>query len=295
MMSERTLADRIGVSTLWMPCNGETLWQALDEAFDAGFKSIEIVPTTIEGNTGYPRICTAVGIDLDDLTAASVDRLGTSIARFPLRIVHGPHRDLNIASRNRGILAESVRQYLQVAQLAADIGASAVTFHPGSPDPNELGGDDEYCVARDIEFGREAAAFAERHGLKVAYENLGGFPTPERMVEILDGIGSERFGWHFDVGHAWLVPPRDPMAWLARLSDRVVSVHMHGTYYRADRGFENHQSLALDECTDLPGIMRCLNEAEYDGPINFEISARDISRYFDYCRQSRDILLAVAV
>jgi len=68
-------------------------------------------------------------------------------------------------------------------------------------------------------------------------------------------------------------------------------MHMHGTYHRPDRMFENHQSLELDECTDLPGVMAGLDAAGFDGPVILEILAKDVPAYLEMSRRSRDILL----
>ena len=62
--------------------------------------------------------------------------------------------------------------------------------------------------------GKRLAEFAEKNDLRMGFEHFGTWPDPQPMLRILDGIGSRRFGFYFDVGHAWLAPPRDPMAWL---------------------------------------------------------------------------------
>ena len=45
--------------------------------------------------------------------------------------LHGPSIDLNLASINKGIRAESVRQICQTIDLAKLINANAITIHPG--------------------------------------------------------------------------------------------------------------------------------------------------------------------
>ena len=55
--------------------------ESLDLAYAEGFSSLEIVPTTIEGNTGYPRMNHTVGIELDEATSAEIDRLPSVISR----------------------------------------------------------------------------------------------------------------------------------------------------------------------------------------------------------------------
>lgn len=94
-----------------------------------------------------------------------------------------------------------------------------------------------------------------------------------------------------DVGHCWLVDATSPLAWIERLGDRIVAVHVHGTYHRPDRGFENHQSLRFEDCLDPASVMRALDDAGFDGPILFEILAKDMDAYLAAADESRAILL----
>jgi len=292
------LERRIGVSTLFMPAprsqGVETFLEAVGRAYDAGWRCIEVVPGMCQGHTGYPRTRWSVGIDLDEITAAERTRIVDSLSRFPLRDVHSMNLDVNIASRNHGIRRESVRQFVQCADLARDIGAGVVTFHIGCPTPGDAIGDEDFVIEKDVEFGKQMADFCEKHDLSAGYENLGGFPTVQQMAEIIEKVASPRFGLHLDVGHAWLVGPTDPLDWVARIGEHIVNVHVHGTYHRPDRGFENHQSLALDDCTDIGALTRSLDAKGYAGPLILEILSKDIDTYLDLARESRDILLNAA-
>jgi len=290
-ISQASLAQRVGFSTLFMRSNGYSLLEALDLGYDAGFRTVEVVPTTIQGNTGYPTTGFSVGIDLDEATPQEIDELAASLARFPRRNVHSMSRDINIASRNAGIARESVRQFMQCAQFAVDIAAQSVTFHIGLPNLGEQIGDEQFVIERNIEFGKRIAEFAENHNLKAGYENLGGFPNISQMQEIIDRVGSPRFGCHLDVGHVWLAGDKDPVRWVNELGPHLVAVHVHGTYHRPDRGFENHQSLELDDCTDFPALLAALNACGFDGPMILELLAKDIPTYLQMCQRSRDILL----
>ncbi|MFH0962737.1 MAG: sugar phosphate isomerase/epimerase family protein [Planctomycetota bacterium] len=294
-MSTQSWKQRIGVSTLFMPASrAETFFDALDLAFEAGWRCIEIVPGLWHGNAGYPRTRWSVGIDLDEISGAERDRLAKSLSRFPVRCVHSLCVDLNVASRNRGIRHESIRQFMLCADLARDIGAVAATFHIGLPSPGDVIGDEQFVIEKNIDFGKRMADFCEKHGILGGYENLGSFPTLSQMAEIIEKVDSPRFGLHLDVGHAWLVGPTNPVEWVTKLGEHLVNVHMHGTYHRPDRGFENHQSLALDDCTDFPSLLRALAAKGYKGPFILEIIAKNISAYLAAAQESCDILLGVA-
>ena len=51
--------------------------------------------------------------------------------------IHSPTVDINIASLNKGIRKESVRQIINCAHIAEDLNASAITVHPGIIGRNE--------------------------------------------------------------------------------------------------------------------------------------------------------------
>ena len=290
-MDESIIEERIGVSTLFMPARGVSLWDALDLAHEAGFGSVEIVPTDFQGNVGFPRTIMSVGLNLDRISDEDLERLTGSVSRFPHRHVHSLSRGVNIASRNSGIAGESTRQYMQCAELAVRIDAQLVTFHGGISEPEEEIGYDDFIIEKNVEFGKRMAEFAETHGLRVGYENLGGFPLPEQMAEILDAIDSDRFGLQFDIGHSYLLPPRDPFAWLELLGRRMVGLHLHGTYHRPDRGYENHQSLELDGCVDLRALKAKLADCSFAGPITLEILSNSFTDYIQMCVRSKKIFL----
>ena len=289
-----SLSDRIGVSNLCMVSRGESLVEALDLSYEAGFRSLDLVPGICDGSIGYPDRTFPVGIDLDELRSQELEAIRKSAGRFSLINVHTPVEGVNIACRNRGIGRESRRQYLNLVRFAGDIGAKIVTFHPGIPADADLRSERRFALEQSIEFGRELAEAGESRGMLMGYENLGGFPDLTEMHEIIEGIGSESFGLILDVGHVWLVSDKDAELWLDRLGERLVAVHMHGTFYREDRGFINHQDLAQNACTDLPALMRALGGLGYRGPINMELHAGDISTYLDMCLRGRRILLEAA-
>ncbi len=286
------LAERIGVSTICMP--GDSMPEALERALDEGFRSVDLIPHHCDRNLGWPDTVPPIGIDLDEITPTEIDRVIGIVQRFPYYNIHGPATDINLASHNRGITRETRRQYHQVFQFAVDCGAASVTFHPGMPPEPSQPGEHRHATERNIEFGKELADLAEKHDLDTGYENLGLYPDPDQMQQIIDAVGSDRLGLHFDVGHVWLDPVKDPMVWLRQLGRHLVAVHMHGAFHRPDRGFVNHQTLEQDGCTDLRAVMRALDDLDYDRGINLELHAPDLGTYFEFCRRSRDILIRAA-
>jgi len=292
-MAETSLHDRLGLSASFMPCNGESFHDAVDQAYEAGWKTLEIAPTRHLGLSGHPHLRCGAGFEFDEISPSERDRIISSVTRFPLRTVHGAQADLNLASRNAGIRRESMRQCMLSAEFARDIGAWAMTYHLGVPRPGQGSEDGKFAVQHNIEAGKRLAEFGEKHNLRMGFEHFGTWPDPEPMLEILEGIGSRQFGFHFDVGHAWLAPPRDPMAWMELLANRLVMVHLHGTFYRPDRGFENHGSLENDDGTDFSVLLDKIDDHAYKGPMVFEILAPTIGDYLQRAEKSKEILLNI--
>jgi len=117
--------------------------------------------------------------------------------------IHGTTVDLNLASLNEGVRNESKIQSKECLELASEIGAKAVTTHPG-----KIGRRDDVLrkVALDfaIESIKELTDYADELGTKISIENM-----PERFsflgnkVEELEKIREEtNCSITIDLGHA---------------------------------------------------------------------------------------------
>ncbi len=89
--------------------------------------------------------------------------------------IHAPTVDLNLASLNSGIRAESVRQTKQCLDLAELIGAKAITVHPG-----KVGRKEERIRTMGLTFAEESIKelvdYTEDKEVKLSVENM-----PERF------------------------------------------------------------------------------------------------------------------
>lgn len=69
----------------------------------------------------------------DETKGASVQELQETLTRLNLQsTIHCPIMDIKIASPNRGIRAESLRQTYQAIDLARDLNSRLIVIHPGS-------------------------------------------------------------------------------------------------------------------------------------------------------------------
>ena len=135
--------------------------------------------------------------------------------------MHAATVDINIASINRGIRAESVRQMLQCARYAESIGARTVTIHPG-----KVGRNDsrlrKYALGLAIE---SIGEIIDESSVEVSVENI-----PNRKsflassVEELELIQNETgCSLTIDTGHANTCNNLEEMLEL----DKISYCHIH--------------------------------------------------------------------
>lgn len=218
------------------------------------------------------------------------DRIAEACSRFDTVTVHGHQRDLNIASHNPGIRRESIRQYLQCIEFAHAIGARWVTFHPGHY--QRLLSDEQTLRDRNIEFGKRAAEMAEQYDFLIGYEEMGLVVGNhfEHLLEVIDKIGSTRFGLNFDIGHAWMLGSPPPYQWIDTFRGKIVGLHLHGTFHRPDRGLATHMPMEYDDCYNLKDLFKHVRASGFQGPMIFEIMSASIDRYLHRARRGKDLV-----
>ncbi|HAL62543.1 MAG TPA: hypothetical protein DCP08_09085 [Chloroflexi bacterium] len=290
------LDSQFGVSTLWMPpSHGETIFEAIEMAKRAGFKAFEIVPQVVP-RFGRPSQLMSMGFYPDDMDNSFFDRLAEEVADFSMVTVHSPHVDLNIASTNRGIREESIRQFLQLIEIGHKISANPVTFHHGQGLPGVYIDESEFgrILKHNVDFGIEALELGEEYDIQLGYENLGGPTAPvekELLQAILERIGTPRFGINLDIGHLSMVDG-EPKDWIVQFGSLIKEVHIHGTYWRRDRdpALITHSPLEMEDNFDFAEIMNELRGVKFSGPIIFEIHAKDIPTYLDFATRGKEML-----
>ena len=85
--------------------------------------------------------------------------------------LHAPSIDLNPASLNQGIREETLKQLNETVDLAVEIGAKAITTHPGMIQRLEDRVRD-WGMLYSIETLQEANDYAEGRGIKFSIENM---------------------------------------------------------------------------------------------------------------------------
>lgn len=295
-MNREFLRSHFGVSTLWMDyesSDGISIFDAIKMVKRADFKAIEIVPGTLPRGK-YPHDHLSVGFYYDDVSDQFLGRLAEALDDFSMITVHSPHVDLNVASLNKGIRKESIRQYIQCIELANKIGAQVVTFHHGGSNSGYRPNLDD-IIEMNVNFGIRSAELAERYDLQMGYEVLGGAIADkehEFFKRTLKGINSDRFGINLDIGHVNMVSGGSAIDWAKDFPEELKEIHLHGTYYRSDRRSEfiTHSPLSMEEIIEIPQLLNCLEQSGFEGPIITEIHAPDIQSYLEVSKDALNIL-----
>lgn len=209
----------------------------LDLLVSAGLDAVEI------GTGNYPG---AAHIDVDALLAskqAGQDYLNEFRGRnliISALSCHGnpihPNRDL--ARRHDGVYRKTVR-------LAAELGVPVVCLFSGCPGSCPEDGHPNWVTAAwppdypsilnwqwaevVIPYWQEAGAFAQQHGVKLAFEMHPGFVVynPETLTRLRAAVG-EVVGANFDPSHLFW-QGIDPVAAIKSLEESIYHVHAKDT------------------------------------------------------------------
>ncbi len=278
--------ERIGISTHFLPAaNGESLWDAIDQVQAMGLRGFELVPDDYGEQVAEPYV-PSVGVWAHDLSHDDRDCLREALALFDTVTLHANHLDLNIASMNPGIRSESERQCLECLELAAQLGASVVSFHRGSANPVRVH-DLTEIERHNIEFGLRAAKLAEAHDLLVGFTVGGPGGLDSQMRELL-AIDSDRVGINLDVARAAIAGP-PPEIWAREFAGQIIEVQVCGVF-RDWSGLATHEPIERNNVIDYEALLAELQTQSYDGPVICEIEGFDIENAVSHALAARAIL-----
>ena len=146
--------------------------------------------------------------------------------------LHAPFSDLNIASLNKWILDETMRQLKGSLELCPDLGIELVTLHPGLNSPLATY-DLSLVPPKNKEALKELDRLGNDLGLTLAFENMPKYwsTTCWAPDELLAAIEGTDIGVCFDVGHANLSNNIDDFL---EHVDKFVNFHIHDNEGRGD-------------------------------------------------------------
>jgi len=153
-----------------------------------------------------------------------------------------------------GLKADPV-QLARVCAFAKAAGSPVVSVHLDARDHRE-------AIAM-------ACAMAEHLDLRIALHNHGGkhWHGSSEALRYLLALGSPRLGLCID--SAWTLDAgEDPVAWVREFGPRVFAAHLKDFTFDARR--KPHDVVLGRGLLDLPGFVRALADAGFDGPLAIE-------------------------
>ncbi|MGC9530350.1 MAG: sugar phosphate isomerase/epimerase family protein [Candidatus Bipolaricaulaceae bacterium] len=252
---------RLGLSAFLRPGFDLAAWISLAEQLCLGWIEVRAEPGLAYAG---------------DLDRAARGRARRALADAGLRAsLHAPIHDLNLASPNVRAAAVALGELVDAVDLAADLGAELVVFHPGGVPREYVGLPGAYEGAwRRLEYALEVALpRAARRGVRLALENkqrgrgrdlvITG-PEHRRALDRFESL------WAcLDLGHLHTVGG-DVAAHLEALGDRLAHVHLHDNHGERDE----HLGLGQGTVPWRQGLA-ALAGAGYAGPVVLEIPNPD--------------------
>jgi len=192
-------------------------------------------------------------------------------------IIHGPFIHLSLVSHIPAVAKLTARRLEEAIDLAADLGASVITFHAGT-----------YPVFEDRRRALETLAerflpFVSLTSPVVTLENMpvraGGAAREclgrlEDLEEFQKLVPDTRFT--LDVGHC-LQNEDDPMLFITRNFERIEDIHLHD----GRAGGKSHLRLGLGTL-DLKSLIETLIGVEFHRYVSLEtLSASDTKASWD--------------
>lgn len=203
--------------------------------------------------------------------------------------LHAPTFELNLASTNPGVRAETIRQYQTAVQLAAEIGATRVVLHEGHMSYWKL--DRRAAWQAAIDGLSQVSALAKQNGITIALENtnygkLAMYKTWQEWLEIAAQVNDPTLRLTLDTGHAQIAG-WDIATVIRALGDRIAQIHLSD-----NQGAADDHLLPGDGMVNWQAILQAIHESGCratwileSGPLP---SARELSIGKDRCQRILD-------
>jgi sugar phosphate isomerase/epimerase len=249
----------LAASTL--PYLNRPLESALEQINGLGFKGVEIY---FEG--------------LHNMAAEDV---ADALSTYDFKVYfHAPFSDLNLASFNETVLAESKFRIKSALKTAADVGAGLATVHFGRYSPLGLSYP-EKAVENNLASIVEINSFAKSLGIQVAFENAPrGFGAMCGSLDVLNElVETAGIKITLDLGHAntW---ENSLSEFILGLNSAIVHTHIHDN----SGGSDNHLGLG-EGSIDYTAALRALQEINYKKALCLELLyEEDLKSSVDWIR-----------
>jgi sugar phosphate isomerase/epimerase len=169
-----------------------------------------------------------------------------------------------VGFRPLNLLPERIAYAERCVDFASAIGTNLVTFHMGF-----LPRDPEHEVYRRMrEAVTEVALYAAGKGVTISLET--GQETGEELARFLDQIRDVRVGVNFDTANLILYGMDSPPRALARVLDRVTSVHVKDGLPPEDPRLLGRETRLGEGRAEVGECLRLLRESGFQGPLIIE-------------------------
>jgi sugar phosphate isomerase/epimerase len=169
---------------------------------------------------------------------------------------------------------------VRAMEFASRLGAPMIVVHSIRLPEDDLQAHFDY----NLKYYRSLLPYAERFGIKIAVENLGGrapgtndftqfcLGSPEMFCGMQEALNSPMVCGCLDIGHANLTTGDAP-GFIRKSRGYVQYLHVHDN----DGRYDMHQMPALNEdgyrWTNVPWkeVLSALRDIDYSGPMNLEV------------------------
>ena len=267
--------EQIGFSTASLA--NRDLHAAIAQGRDMGFRAVELL--AFDG--ARHSIGALSGFWFDRMSEDERRQLARAVEGFANVSTHAPFIALKLLTHNPGIREESRRQIQTAIDATAYLGGTVSTVHVNTR---------SYMTVRDywqeaVDEFRRLGDHAAGRSVTVALET--GYPdTVEDYAGLIEAVAHEHVGACIDVGHVRAYYSAELygkpegirahndilMEIVRRLKDKLSVFHLHDV---RESDFRDHRAPGRG-IVDYPQLLRYLNEAEFAGPMAFELEEPDV-------------------
>ncbi len=185
------------------------------------------------------------------------------------------------------ILTEWIRLFSAIGVKNAVLHCDGASFPEGT--------DDETKVLANIAKLKELAPAAERYGVRVCLENLGGpFAGAEDLLRIIEAVGSPALGICLDTGHLNLNDAGTQEHFIETAGKYLHALHLADNEGRSDQ----HMMPFGRGHVDFEAVIRALDCVDYQDLFNYEIPGERCPMALrkaktDFVRQINDYLFSL--
>jgi L-ribulose-5-phosphate 3-epimerase len=257
-MSQTPVADRLGVCS-WslQPTSPENLIEKINAT---GIKKVQLALDPLVAEPAWAG------------AATMLSEAGIEIASGMFGCIGEDYSSLDAIRVSGGIVPDETWEgnwanITKVADLAASLGISLVSFHAGflpeSPDdPN---------YAKLTERIRQIAQLFGAKGIKLALET--GQEDAGTLKAFLDALGEANVGVNFDPANMILYAKGDPVESVKVLMPHLLQVHIKDALPTATPGQWGSEEVVGTGAVDWPAFLSALDEGGFDGAMCIEREA----------------------